>query len=56
MAKETGTAVFVLGHHASEQGGIKRLGDHLARKFGLEHHHMHINLDKEALVYDSYNE
>lgn len=56
MAKETGTAVFVLGHHASEQGGIKRLGDHLARKFGLEHHHLHFNLEKEALVYDSYNE
>ncbi|NLK85241.1 MAG: Nif3-like dinuclear metal center hexameric protein [Aeromonadales bacterium] len=52
LAKETGTAVFVLGHHASEQGGVKRLGDHLARKFSLEHHHLHFGLEKESKVYD----
>lgn len=55
LAKESGTAVFVIGHHASEQGGIKRLGDHLARKFDLEHHHLHFNIEKEARVYDGYS-
>lgn len=36
-AAESGTAVFVLGHHASEQEGICRLGDRLAATFDLEH-------------------
>lgn len=52
FAKESGTPVFVLGHHASEQGGIKRLGDHLARKFSLEHHHLHFSIEKEVKIYD----
>ncbi len=53
ISKETGTPVFVLGHDASEQGGIKRLGNHLARKFGLEHHHLHFSIEKEVKIYDT---
>lgn len=52
FAKESGTPVFVVGHHASEQGGIKRLGDHLARKFDLEHRHLHFNIEKELKTYN----
>jgi len=51
LAKESGTPVFVVGHHASEQGGIKRLGDHLARAFDLEHHHLHFNVEKDLKIY-----
>lgn len=52
FAKESGTPVFVIGHHASEQGGIKRLGDHLCRHFDIEHRHLHFSLEKEAKIYD----
>ena len=52
MAKETGTPVFVLGHDASEQGGIKLLGDHIARRFDIEHIHLHFNVENEVAVYD----
>ncbi len=53
LAIESGTPVFVVGHHASEQGGIKRLGVFLSRKLGLEHQHLHFSLEKEVAVYDS---
>lgn len=52
MARETGTPVFVLGHDASEQGGIKLLGDHISRRFGIEHLHLHFNVENEVNVYD----
>ena len=52
MSKETGTPVFVLGHDASEQGGIKLLGDHIARRFDIEHIHLHFNVENEVAVYD----
>ena len=52
MSKETGTPVFVLGHDASEQGGIKLLGDHIARRFDIEHVHLHFNVENEVSIYD----
>ncbi|MGN0894588.1 MAG: Nif3-like dinuclear metal center hexameric protein, partial [Succinivibrio sp.] len=52
LAKESGTTVFAVGHHASEQGGVKRLGDHLARKFDLEHHHLRFNMEKEVISFN----
>ncbi|MGN1280376.1 MAG: Nif3-like dinuclear metal center hexameric protein, partial [Succinivibrio sp.] len=51
LSKESGTTVFVVGHHASEQGGIKRLGDHLSSRFNLEHHHLRFNMEKEVTSY-----
>lgn len=51
LAIESGTAVFVVGHHASEQGGVRRLGLHLAEKFGLEQEHLHFSLEKNCKVY-----
>lgn len=51
MAKETGTIVFVLGHHASEQGGINLLGDYLRDKFKLEHIHAHFSYEKDVNSY-----
>lgn len=52
FAKESGSPVFVIGHHASEQGGIKRLGDHLSRHFDIEHRHLHFSIEKEAKIYE----
>lgn len=53
LASESGTPVFVLGHHASEQGGIKRLGNYLARRYGLEHRHLHFSVEKEVQTYEA---
>ncbi len=53
LSSESGTPVFVLGHHASEQGGIKRLGDYLSRRYGLEHRHLHFSMEKDVQVYDA---
>jgi dinuclear metal center YbgI/SA1388 family protein len=38
LAKETGVAFIAAGHHATERYGVQALGNHLAQKFGLEHH------------------
>lgn len=46
QAIETGTVVFVVGHHASEQLAINLLGDHLSEKFGLEHSALHFSYEK----------
>lgn len=46
MAVETGTLVFVVGHHASEQEAINLLGEHLAKKFDLEHTATHFTYEK----------
>lgn len=35
-AKELGIEYFACGHHATERGGIKALGEHLSEKFGLK--------------------
>ena len=53
LSSENGTPVFVLGNHASEQGGFKRLGDYLSSKYGLEHHHLHFSIEKTVQVYDA---
>jgi dinuclear metal center YbgI/SA1388 family protein len=37
LANETGVAFIAAGHHATERLGIQALGEHLAKKFGLEH-------------------
>ena len=42
-ARELGIHVFAVGHHATERYGIKALGEHLAKKFALEHQFMDID-------------
>ena len=37
FARENGIHYLAAGHHATERGGIKALGNHLAEQFGLEH-------------------
>lgn len=36
IAKELGIEYFACGHHATERGGIKALGEHLAEHLGLK--------------------
>jgi dinuclear metal center YbgI/SA1388 family protein len=36
-ARELGLHLIAAGHHATETFGVKRLGAHLAERFGLEH-------------------
>lgn len=36
LAAECGIHYFAAGHHATETHGVKALGEHLAKKFGLE--------------------
>lgn len=51
MAKETGTVVLVLGHHASEQKPMHLLAAHVAKQFGLEHVPTHFAYEKNAVTY-----
>ncbi len=37
LANESGVAFIAAGHHATERLGIRKLGEHLANRFGLEH-------------------
>lgn len=37
LAEETGVAFIAAGHHATERYGVRALGEHLARQFGVEH-------------------
>ena len=37
QARELGLHVFAAGHYATETFGVRRLGDHLAERFGLRH-------------------
>ncbi|HEV59198.1 MAG TPA: Nif3-like dinuclear metal center hexameric protein [Phycisphaerales bacterium] len=37
MAREAGIHYYAAGHHATERGGVRALGAHLAAHFGLEH-------------------
>jgi len=41
-ARETGVAFVAAGHHATERYGVEALGEHLAARFGLEHHFVDI--------------
>ena len=36
-ARESGVAFIAAGHHATERYGVQALGEHLAKRFGLEH-------------------
>jgi dinuclear metal center YbgI/SA1388 family protein len=38
VAQETGVAFIAAGHHATERYGVQALGEHLSKKFGIEHH------------------
>lgn len=51
MAQETGTLVFVVGHHASEQVAIGKLGEHLAQKFELKLHQTHFTYEKDMISF-----
>lgn len=37
LAQELGVHFYAAGHHATERYGIKALGEHLAKQFGLTH-------------------
>jgi dinuclear metal center YbgI/SA1388 family protein len=36
LAKESNVAYIAAGHHATERGGVKALGEHLQKELGLE--------------------
>jgi len=42
-ARELGIDYFGCGHHATERYGVQALGEHLASRFGLEHHFIDID-------------
>ncbi len=37
QAREAGVHLIAAGHHATETFGVRRLGEHLAERFGLRH-------------------
>jgi dinuclear metal center YbgI/SA1388 family protein len=37
LARESGVAYIGAGHHATERGGVRALGNHLAERFGVRH-------------------
>jgi putative NIF3 family GTP cyclohydrolase 1 type 2 len=37
LARESGVAYIGAGHHATERGGVRALGTHLAERFGVRH-------------------
>ncbi len=37
MARESGVTYFAAGHHATETGGVRLLGERIAAEFGIEH-------------------
>lgn len=43
MARESGVTFVAAGHHATERGGAKALGEHLAERFGLWHEFVDID-------------
>lgn len=36
IARETGVSYFSAGHHATERGGVKALGEHLKERFDIQ--------------------
>lgn len=42
-ARECGVHYLAAGHHATERGGARALGEHLATRFGVEHHFVDID-------------
>ncbi|MBE9610542.1 Nif3-like dinuclear metal center hexameric protein [Chitinilyticum piscinae] len=43
LARESGVGFIAAGHHATERYGIRALGEHLAKQFELELHHIEID-------------
>ena len=43
FAREMGIAYLACGHHATERYGIMAVGDHVAARFGLDHHFIDID-------------
>lgn len=43
FARENGIHYIAAGHHASERYGVKALGEHLSKQFGLEHTFIDVN-------------
>ena len=37
LALESGVGYLAAGHHATERGGAKAIGEHVAARFGLTH-------------------
>ncbi len=42
IAREAGIHFFAAGHHATERYGVAALGEHLAKKFDLQHEYIEI--------------
>lgn len=42
-ARESGVAFISAGHHATERYGVQALGEHLSRKFGINHQFIDID-------------
>ncbi|BAU58531.1 Hypothetical protein YbgI [Halorhodospira halochloris] len=42
IAREAGIHYFAAGHHATERGGVQRLGEHIAAKFDIDHQYIEI--------------
>jgi putative NIF3 family GTP cyclohydrolase 1 type 2 len=42
LSRETGVAFLACGHHATERFGAAAVGEHLAARFGLQHHFINI--------------
>jgi len=43
LSRESNTAYIAAGHHATERYGIQALGEHLAKKFNLQHEFIDID-------------
>ncbi|WP_322520492.1 Nif3-like dinuclear metal center hexameric protein [Guyparkeria halophila] len=42
MARESGVTYIAAGHHATETGGVRLLGERIAAEFGIEHRFVNI--------------
>ncbi len=42
-AQELGLHYFACGHHATERYGVQRLGDAIAKQFGIDHRYFELN-------------
>jgi dinuclear metal center YbgI/SA1388 family protein len=43
LAREAQVAYLACGHHATERYGVQSLGQHLAQRFGVEHHFIDVD-------------
>lgn len=43
LARESGVAYLACGHHATERYGVRALGEHVAREFGIAHYFVDID-------------